>query len=65
MGSNFHCSICGNKISNNHRCKESVLRGIDDAHKRAWEDAPENPPPFYTRLRDGMNTMFMSEDNDD
>ncbi len=66
MGCQFHCSVCGDRLGKkNHRCAESVLRGIDAAHQRAGEENREYKPSFTKRLKDGMDTMYSCEDDDD
>jgi hypothetical protein len=65
MGCEFHCSICGARMVRSHRCAQSVLNAIDAAHQRAGEEDREYKPSFTKRLKDGMETMYSCEDEDE
>ena len=57
-----HCPICGARLSETHRCKPSVLAGIDGAAKRDPDDEEPKHISEGQRLSDGMDMLMKSGD---
>ncbi len=55
-----YCPICGEKLGEAHKCRESVLRAIDRAHNRD-EDTVHFSPSEAERLSEGMRMLGAEE----
>ncbi len=60
-----YCPICGSHVGtaySAHRCKDSVIRGIDSTNSRYENgNAPEFPRSFAQRLSEGFELLGLED----